>query len=451
MMLNRKERQPAYFFLLCRTASLAGTFVGLGWLLVFILVGYWSLAFALLGLGVAILPCWLLARRGNFSAGLLAAQLVCLLFVCLFSLLFDIPNKEVLRTTHLYLLVIALVGYINYQRTPSRQQAGMIIASLLMFVVFCSSRLAFPFAIPMPTAFREISSWVNAMMVTVMLGGGMAALQADFSRQTDIGRQLRRALKQNEFVLYYQLQVSADGGFTGAEALLRWQHPEKGLLSPDFFLPDAQRAGLMPLIGEWVLREACFRLTQWQSRPEMARLTLAVNFTADHILETDFTENVIETVVSAGVNPSQLKFELTESVFATDMPVVVTTMETLAASGFRFALDDFGTGFSSLSYLRQLPLEQIKIDRSFVKAVLGGEKGRVIARNIIRMGRELQLQVLAEGIEEEAQWLIMKTLGCDAFQGYYFARPLSAPDFEKMFSSGEQPERSDLADQLLQT
>lgn len=432
-MLNRTGRQPEYFSRLCRNAFVTGAVVGLGWLLVFMLAQYWSLVILLLVMGTFILLCLILLHRGYFSAAMLAAQTVYLLFVCLFCLLFDVPGSEVNRTTHLWLLVIALVGYIHYQKTPSHLQAGMIAASLLAFIVFCSEGLIFPFAQPLPPPFREISSWVNAVMSTAMLAGGVTAMLADASCRTDLEKQLQQALEKNEFILLYQAQISADGGVLGAEALLRWQHPVDGLRMPDAFLPDAQQYGLMPEIGEWVLREACHQLQQWQQQSGTARLTLSVNVTADHMLRPDFVSRIMEMVSTFGVNPSRLRLELTESVFASDMPVIVTVMEKLAESGVRFSLDDFGTGFSSLSYLRQLPLEQLKIDRSFVLAASESEKGRVVARNIIRMGRELKLKVLAEGIEDTTQWRMMRAFGCDAFQGYYFSRPVSASDFENTF------------------
>lgn len=438
MIMLTEERRTTYLLRLCRTAAYTGLGVSLFWLVVFTALQRWTLAVAVLVLGLAILPCWLLARRGRFSSGLLLSQLICMIFVAVFCLCFDIPDITVNRTTHLWLLVIALVGYIHYQCRPSRRQATLMGGSLVLFALFCSGRFSFPFASPMPAPLRQISAWGNVVTVFVMLGAGMVALKRDMFRRTSIVRQIQDALDKNEFVLFYQAQVRADGSLTGAEALLRWQHPEKGILSPVLFLPDAQQAGLMPLIGEWVLREASQQLSQWQYIPEMAHLTLAMNITADHILRTDFCERVMAIVSEAELPSSLIKIELTESVFATDMPTVVDRMTRLSDAGFRFALDDFGTGFSSLSYLRQLPLEQIKVDRSFVQAAVAGIKGEVIARNIVRMGKELQLEIMAEGIETPEQWQMMQDLGCDAFQGFYFSRPITARDFEQFVKESSE-------------
>ncbi|WP_437613153.1 EAL domain-containing protein [Erwinia sp. V71] len=226
---------------------------------------------------------------------------------------------------------------------------------------------------------------------------------------------------------------------TGAEALLRWQHPQQGMVPPGAFIPDAQRAGLMPAVGDWVIAQAFKELANWQKDPATRHLTLSINITVDHLMKPDFVQNMLRLASRGQIASSRIKLELTESVFASDMDAVVEKMNALAAAGFRFALDDFGTGFSSLSYLRRLPLAQIKIDRSFVAGATDSPKGAVIASSIARMGLDLNLEVLAEGIETPEQWSMMQTFGCTAFQGFYFSRPLSLSDFRD-FLQRHQPQ-----------
>ncbi|MFK8258627.1 putative bifunctional diguanylate cyclase/phosphodiesterase [Erwinia sp. AnSW2-5] len=419
---------------ICRMAFLTGLVVTVGWLAVFVVLKEWTVVISLLTLGGAAFFSWRIAMRGNFSTGLMLAQLVHMAYAIIYCLLCDVPEPGIPRTTHLYLLTIALVGYINYQRRRTRVQMAMIVACLLSFMVFSSADLVFPFANPLPRPWRATISMANAILATVILCGGIVAMHADFSRRSEKIRAIQHALYNNELVLFYQPLLNASGQINGAEALLRWQIPGKGMVPPSEFIPDAQLAGLMPAIGDWVIVSAFRELAQWQKNPATAHLTLSINITVDHLMKPDFVANLMHQAQATQVSPSQVKLELTESVFATDIETVVAKMHTLAAAGFRFSLDDFGTGFSSLSYLRRLPLEQIKIDRSFISGATEGPKGAVIAMNIARMGLELKLEVLAEGIETAEQWKVMQEFGCTAFQGFYFSRPLSIRDFRAFTS-----------------
>ncbi len=414
---------------ICRMAFLSGLVVIVGWLAVFIALEEWGIVISLLVLGGAAVCSWRIAMRGNFSTGLMLAQGVHMAYAVGYCLLCDVPDDGIPRTTHLYLLTIALVGYINYQRKPTRVQMALIAASLLSFMALSSADLIFPFASPLPHPLRFFISLVNAILATAILCGGIVAMHADFSRRNEKIRAIQHALYNNEFVLFYQPLFNSSGQINGAEALLRWQCPGKGMVPPSEFIPDAQQAGLMPAVGDWVIISAFRELAQWQNNPVTAHLTLSVNITVDHLMKPDFVPNLIRQAEVTQVSPSRVKLELTESVFATDIETVVAKMHALAAAGFRFSLDDFGTGFSSLSYLRRLPLEQIKIDRSFISGATEGPKGAVIAMNIARMGLELKLEVLAEGIETAEQWSVMQAFGCTAFQGFYFSRPLSMSDF----------------------
>lgn len=420
-----------HLIFLCRVIAVIGLVVSLGWLMVFVVLHEWDLVLSLLILGIAVVPCWRLAACGYFSAGLMLSQIFCVIFVIVFCLFYDVPEAMVQRTTHLYLLVIALVGYMNFQSNRSTMQIIIIVFSLIAFIIFCNNTVTLSLVNEMPRRFRSFSIWVNPVLATTILCGAIAAMHADLSRMTAKARSIQHALYNDEFVLVFQPLVDRTGGMIGAEALLRWQHPGQGMLPPSEFIPEAQDAGLMPAIGEWVIASAFRELALWQENALTRHLTLSINITVDHLMQHNFIDELIKNAKNAGIPASLVKLELTESVFASDPDTIVARMNDLAHAGFKFSLDDFGTGFSSLSYLRRLPLEQIKIDRSFVSAASESKKGAVIARIIAQMGAELSLEVLAEGIETTEQWSIMQRFGCTVFQGFLFSRPLSAADLQR--------------------
>lgn len=426
-----REEYSQHLHLLCRIAAWLGLALGTGWFLFFVLTGRWNIAVSLLLLGIAAIPCWVICLRGHFSCGLILAQIACTLFVCWYSLFIDVQDAAVPRTTHLYLLVIVFVGYMNFQRQRSLPQFVVITAGLLAFIFLCASAANLPFSTPISQDVRSVSAWFNGIFATGMLCGGVAAMQAQFRSQTKNALELRSALSNGQFELFYQAQVRTDGSLSGAEALLRWNHPKRGHIPPAEFIPLAQRTGFMPTLGAWVIAEACTTLARWQSKASLRHLTLSINITADHFVDAGFSAQLLEAVSSNGIDARLLKLELTESVFLSDIEAAITKMKLLHLAGFAIALDDFGTGYSSLSYLRQLPLKQLKIDRSFVKGV--SESGRLaaITKNIVRMGHDLSLEVLAEGVETEAELRMMLSYGCELFQGYFFARPTCLAEFEQ--------------------
>jgi diguanylate cyclase (GGDEF)-like protein/PAS domain S-box-containing protein len=241
---------------------------------------------------------------------------------------------------------------------------------------------------------------------------------------------LRQALNRNEFELHYQPQVDRAGRMTGAEVLLRWRHPERGMVSPADFIPVAEETGMILDIGRWVLNSACARLAAWASHPERARCTLAVNISARQFRQADFAQQVLATLYRTGANPHRLKLELTESLLLDDMEDAIARMASLKQYGVGFALDDFGTGYSSLSYLKRLPLDQLKIDQSFVREVLSDPNDAAIARTIVALAHSLGLAVIAEGVETEAQRDFLDGAGCHAYQGYLYGRPEVAEAIE---------------------
>jgi diguanylate cyclase (GGDEF)-like protein len=246
--------------------------------------------------------------------------------------------------------------------------------------------------------------------------------------------ELRQALREGEFVLHYQPEVEADTGrVAGAEALVRWQHPRRGLLHPGDFIALAEDTGLIVPLGQWVIEAACRQLRQWQGHARLGGLVVAVNVSVQQFCHPEFVAQVTDTLRRTGADARRLQLELTESLFAEDLDLVVATMHRLKALGLSFSLDDFGTGYSSLSYLGRLPLDQLKIDRSFVQQIGQGEQGASLCAAIVSLAHGLRLRVVAEGVETEAQReALTRVYRCDLLQGYLISRPVPAPAFETL-------------------
>ncbi len=246
---------------------------------------------------------------------------------------------------------------------------------------------------------------------------------------------LREAIATDQLVLHYQPQVTDGNRVTGAEALVRWQHPRRGMVSPAEFIPLAEETGLILPLGNWVLNKACDQLAAWQEYPQFRDLTLAVNVSAKQFYEADFVEQVSQALARSGAFARHLKLELTESLLVADVDAIVEKMYALKAKGVGFSLDDFGTGYSSLAYLKRLPLDQLKIDQSFVHNILVDPNDAAIAKTIVALAQSLGLGVIAEGVETRAQRDFLTSVGCHAFQGYFFGRPTGIQSFEEYVSS----------------
>ena len=258
------------------------------------------------------------------------------------------------------------------------------------------------------------------------------SMQALVTSRTELENAMREGLRRGEFLLYYQAQIDDTGCVSGAEALLRWHHPGRGLVSPAEFIPAAEETGLILPLGLWVLETACAQLVAWSSRPETADLNLAVNVSARQFRQPDFVTQVVELLDRTGANARKLKLELTESMLVDNMEEIVAKMSALRALGVVIALDDFGIGYSSLSYLKRLPLDQLKIDQSFVRDVLTNPTDAAIVLTIVALAQSLGLSVIAEGVETEPQREFLASHGCGAYQGYLHSRPLPLEQFEAL-------------------
>jgi diguanylate cyclase (GGDEF)-like protein/PAS domain S-box-containing protein len=255
-------------------------------------------------------------------------------------------------------------------------------------------------------------------------------MQAIATSRAALETELRLAVTGNQLLLFYQAQVDEQGHLTGCEALVRWQHPEHGLMPPAVFIPLAEDTGLILPLGHWVLETACAQLAKWSTQPGLSHLTMAINVSARQFHQADFVAQVLAALEKTGANPQRLKLELTESLLVSNLESAVATMTSLKAQGVGFSLDDFGTGYSSLSYLKRLPLDQLKIDQSFVREILSDHKDAAIAKMIITLGESLGLGVIAEGVETQEQRDALASRGCRVFQGYLFSRPVPVQEFE---------------------
>ena len=254
-------------------------------------------------------------------------------------------------------------------------------------------------------------------------------MQEALEMRSQLEAGMRKALPKNEFKLFYQVQVDSKQRPIGAEALIRWEHPEQGLISPAKFIPVAEDTGLILPLGQWVLQTACAQLKEWESNPLTRDLTLAVNVSARQFRQPGFVKQVNEIIEQTLINPLRLKLELTESTVLDNISDTITKMHALKQIGVRFSMDDFGTGYSSLAYLTQLPLDQLKIDQSFVHNIGTKSTDAMIIQTIIGMAANLGIEVIAEGVETDAQHDFLSGAGCWLYQGYLFGRPVPVKEF----------------------
>jgi EAL domain-containing protein (putative c-di-GMP-specific phosphodiesterase class I) len=255
------------------------------------------------------------------------------------------------------------------------------------------------------------------------------------TRRLELETSLRRAIQNEEFLLHYQPRVSIDSlDITGVEALVRWQHPQLGLVSPSEFIPLAEDTGLIVPIGEWVLRTACLQARRWRDEG-FAPLKIAVNISARQFHDRDLSETVIRILDETGLPPKYLELELTESSIMQSAEFALDVLTRLKSMGINISIDDFGTGFSSLASLKRLPIDALKIDQSFVRDATADSDDAALVMAIITLGHNLRLQVIAEGVETEDQLKLLQLLRCDEIQGYFFSKPLPAETLVTLFDS----------------
>ncbi|MBK6741564.1 MAG: EAL domain-containing protein [Hydrogenophilales bacterium] len=265
-------------------------------------------------------------------------------------------------------------------------------------------------------------------------------MQARLSERAQLEDELKTAILSGVLTLHYQAQFDRQGRLVGAEALARWPHPQRGWVSPIDFIPLAEESGLIIALGHSVLIQACTLLAIWQSNPATAELTLAVNVSARQFQHADFVDDVLAILRNTGARPHRLKLELTESLLLENVEATIDKMTILRGHGVDFALDDFGTGFSSLTYLKRLPLNQLKIDQSFARDVLTDPSDATLVRTIITLGETFGLGVIAEGVETRAQSDFLTEAGCPILQGYLYGKPMAIEQFKATYLTPQQPD-----------
>jgi diguanylate cyclase (GGDEF)-like protein/PAS domain S-box-containing protein len=288
----------------------------------------------------------------------------------------------------------------------------------------------------MPSSVNELLKQADLAMYQAKAAGRNAVrffdpeMQAVATANAALASDLREAWRHNHLKIEYQPQVGMDGSMTGVEALLRWEHPTRGTVQPDQFIPTAEETSLIIPIGHWVLEAACAQLALWAERPDRAHLSIAVNVSVRQFRDSGFIDEVMSCVRRSGIPPNKLKLELTESLLADNLDAAIAKMRNLKDVGIRLSVDDFGIGYSSLSYLKRLPIDELKIDRGFVKDILTDGNDAAIASTIIGLCRNLGLEVIAEGVETEEQRAFLARQGCLRYQGYLFCRPLPLEQLE---------------------
>lgn len=288
------------------------------------------------------------------------------------------------------------------------------------------------------TGMEELLKQADIAMYQAKAAGRNALRFFDPQMQTTINSraalesELRKALESGQFELYYQVQMDSALRPLGAEALIRWIHPKHGVVPPAQFIPLAEETGLILPIGQWVLDTACAQLKAWQEKERTSELVLSVNVSAKQFRQADFVAQVRDTLRRHAINPKLLKMELTESLLLEDIEEIIATMHALKELGVRFSLDDFGTGYSSLQYLKRLPLDQLKIDQSFVRDIATDSSDKAIVRTIIAMAQSMNLEAIAEGVETEEQQQRLRDKNCANYQGYLFGKPMPLEEFERL-------------------
>jgi diguanylate cyclase (GGDEF)-like protein len=261
-------------------------------------------------------------------------------------------------------------------------------------------------------------------------------MQAAVNARSNLEADLRQGLARGELLVHYQPVVNHHALYLGAEALVRWRHPQRGMISPADFIPLAEQTGLILPLGRFVLHAACAQLQKWGQHAETAHLSVSVNVSARQFRQPGFVSEVLQTLRDHQVPPEKLKLELTESLLLGDIEDTISRMAQLKSEGVGFSLDDFGTGYSSLSYLKRLPLDQVKIDQGFVRDVLADPNDAAIVRTILALARSMDLDVVAEGVETTGQLAFLRLHGCEGFQGYLFGRPAPAEDIDAILRTG---------------
>ena len=399
--------------------------VGMYWASSFFGHEYWQmLAFdgAMIACGLAVL-----GQRVLWVNVLLFGSLIAL--VALASLFMDANTPAAMRSTHLFLLPIAVGALLAFRDQIWLLRYGVCALCLSLFIALTVSNWQPSYQYLLSDELRLPSAWLQALLAMGLLFVLLHTLQKDSAEHMELDRDLHEALREGQFILHYQPQVDEAGRVVGAEALIRWQHPKRGLLPPSEFIDYAEETGLIIPIGQWVLEQIAEQLRLWRDEPLYQHLDLAVNISQKQFAQRHFVAQILSLIERHEIDAKHLELELTETLIVRDLDDLTRKMVELVGQGVSFSLDDFGTGFSSLSHLKRLPLSKLKIDRSFISDVLTDSHSEAIVRSVINLGQNLGLQVIAEGVEVDDQRQFLRDNGCRRYQGYLLGRPMPLEHF----------------------
>ncbi len=413
---------------LINIATIVITVVAISWAIFYISIQDWlSLAMESTLIVVGYLGYWN-NKRNNIK--IIAYVYFPLLFfmICIVCLFFDVPNSVVPRSNHHYFLPMSLYAYVLYQDDHPYLKVGAPVAISFAFLLFACTQTGLNLSL-VSDADRLTRVWLTNGVALFMLSLVALIMQSDFKVRHTLELDLSNALLKYEIKLYYQPQVEHGGKTVGAEALTRWRHPVLGIIPPSIFIPLAEKSDLILHLGKHALTSACHQLALWAQNEATAHLTLSINISVKQFQSHDFVPEIINLINETKIDARKLQLEITESIFAHDLESILLKMTQLKAHGVRLSLDDFGTGYSSLSYVKNLPLDELKIDKSFVKDVLKNVSAATITKMIISLAHELNIGIIAEGVETTEQRQFLITNGCHNFQGYLYSTPLPIHEF----------------------
>ena len=379
---------------------------------------------------LVLLGCLAYTQTKRLNTKIIAFVYLPVLFIvmCFICVCFDVPTAVTSRSNNHYFLPMALYAYVLYQDENPYLRISIPLIMASAFLLFACTNVGFNLS-SMTDDQRLIRVWITNSVALVMLYLAALIMQSDFKVRHTLELDLSNALLKNELKLYFQPQIEHGGRTIGAEALLRWRHASLGNISPCIFIPLAEKSDLILHLGRYALTSACHQLARWAKIDNTAHLTLSVNISVKQFQSHDFTQHLVSLIDETKIDAHKLQLEITESIFAHDLEDIMIKMTQLKAHGVRLSLDDFGTGYASLAYVKNLPLDELKIDKSFIKDVLSSVSAATITKMIISLAHELNIAIIAEGVETTEQQQFLVENGCHNFQGYLYSTPLPIHEF----------------------
>ena len=425
---NLIEQHNNKLVYILKIASIVITVISLLWTVFYFSIQNWLGVIMEAALTVLGFMGYLQTKRNNTKIIVYVYFPLLFIMICIVCLFLDVPTAVVARSDHHYFLPMAMYAYVMYQDDHAYLKFGAPAFVSIAFMVFASTHIGIDLS-GMTDQHRLIAAWLTNGVALIMLFLVALIMQSDFKMRHALELELSNALLKDELVLYFQPQVNEQGKTLGAEVLMRWFHPKLGTIPPDVFIPMAEKTDLILHLSKQVLVSACNQLAIWAKTKETAHLNLSVNISIKQFVDPNFVQNIITIIDDSKIDANKLQLEITESIFAHDIDDIKVKLAQLKAHGVRLSLDDFGTGYSSLVYVKNLPLDELKIDKSFVKDVLSNVSAASITKMVISLAHELDIAIIAEGVETHEQRQFLVENGCLNFQGYLYSKPLPINEF----------------------